>query len=75
MKTIVKYSNRKLYNLNESRYTTLQELIDFAKKGQPFVVIRHDDNEDITDDTLKQCLLNLNINRNTLLDLVVNSQQ
>jgi polyhydroxyalkanoate synthesis regulator protein len=73
MKTIVKYSNRKLYNLNESRYTTLHELIEFAKNGQPFVVIRHDDNEDITNDTLKQCLLNLNINQNVLLNLVANS--
>lgn len=70
MKTIVKYSNRKLYDLNNSQYCTLTDIIDDIKRGQPIQVVRHDDQKDITVEVLKNCLVQLNLSKNSLINII-----
>ena len=45
-KLIVKYGNRKLYDTDEGKYTSLAQIIDLPKES--FVVISHNTKQDIT---------------------------
>jgi polyhydroxyalkanoate synthesis repressor PhaR len=54
---IKRYSNRKLYNTQESRYITLEELADLIKAGTDIRVVDNDSHEDLTSVTLSQILL------------------
>ncbi|MFO0554113.1 MAG: polyhydroxyalkanoate synthesis regulator DNA-binding domain-containing protein [Polyangiaceae bacterium] len=55
--TIKKYSNRRLYDTDESRYITLEELTDRIKRGSDVQVIDAKTNEDLTQATLVQIVL------------------
>ena len=57
MKTIRRYSNRKLYDTEESRYITLDEIGAFLRSGGEVQVLDSRTGEDITAVTLAQVLL------------------
>jgi polyhydroxyalkanoate synthesis regulator protein len=54
MKTIVKYSNRKLYDKETAKYTTLREIVKLPIGT--FKVERYGTGEDVTTDTLLTAL-------------------
>ncbi len=57
MKTIKRYPNRKLYDLSESRYITLDEIAEYVRGGGEVSVADSKSGEDITAVTLAQVLL------------------
>ncbi len=57
MLVIKKYSNRRLYDTNDSGYITLDELADKIRKGSDVRVIDAKTNEDLTQVTLTQIIL------------------
>jgi len=67
---LIKYKNRKIYSQELKRYVNLSELIDQVKKGVDFSVQSYENGEDVTNEVLKQCLLNVNVNTHNLLDMI-----
>lgn len=63
---IKKYSNRKLYDLNRSRYITLEEVADLIRQGGRVKIVDADTQEDLTNITLVQVLLEEEKRRNLL---------
>ena len=57
MKTIKRYPNRKLYDTEESRYITLEEIAAFLRDGGEVHVVDSKTGEDMTAVTLAQVLL------------------
>ncbi len=55
--TIKKYSNRRLYDTDDSRYITLEELTDRIKRGIDVRIIDAKSGEDLTQATLVQIVL------------------
>lgn len=55
--TIKKYSNRRLYDTEESRYITLEEMTDLIKRGHDVRVVDAKTGEDLTQATLVQLVL------------------
>jgi len=51
---IKRYSNRKLYDMTESRYVTLDEVARFVQEGDEVQIIDNKTKEDITSVTLAQ---------------------
>jgi polyhydroxyalkanoate synthesis regulator protein len=68
--TITKYSNRKLYDKNKKRYTTLSEIKQQIKDGMIIKVVSEKTNKDITDDTLKSIIRLCNLNNNELYNII-----
>jgi polyhydroxyalkanoate synthesis repressor PhaR len=54
---IKRYSNRKLYDTQESRYVTLEELEEFIRAGKEISVVDVSTGEDLTSVTLAQIIL------------------
>jgi polyhydroxyalkanoate synthesis repressor PhaR len=54
---VKKYANRRLYDTDESRYITLGELTDKIRQGVDVQVIDAKTNEDLTQATLTQIIL------------------
>ena len=54
---IKRYSNRKLYDTQESRYVTLEELEEMIRAGKEIRVVDASTGEDLTSVTLAQILL------------------
>jgi polyhydroxyalkanoate synthesis repressor PhaR len=57
MPLIKRYPNRKLYNTEEKKYITLDEIAGLIRKGQEIHVLDHVTNEDLTSLTLTQVIL------------------
>lgn len=57
VRVIKRYSNRKLYDLTESRYITLQDVASFLQSGYEVQIVDKKTNKDITSVTLAQVLL------------------
>lgn len=57
MIVVKKYSNRRLYDTDESRYITLEELTDKIRHGADVQVIDAKTNDDLTQATLTQIIL------------------
>ncbi|NUP11249.1 MAG: hypothetical protein HOW73_34825 [Polyangiaceae bacterium] len=55
--TIKKYSNRRLYDTDESRYITLDELTERIKRGVDVQIVDAKTGEDLTQATLVQVVL------------------
>ncbi|NUM36092.1 MAG: hypothetical protein HUU50_16240 [Candidatus Brocadiae bacterium] len=55
---IKKYSNRRLYNTEEKRYITQEDLMKMIQQGQEVSIIDNDTKKDITEETLMQIILN-----------------
>jgi len=56
-KLIKKYTNRRLYDTDESRYITLDELAEMIRKGQDVKVIDVSTDKDLTQATLAQIVV------------------
>ncbi len=54
---VKRYSNRKLYDTQESRYVTLEELEEMIRAGKEIRVVDASTGEDLTSVTLAQILL------------------
>ena len=57
VRLIKRYGSRKLYDTEESRYVSLEEIGDFIRKGQEIRVIDNKSSEDVTAQTLAQVIL------------------
>jgi len=64
---IKRYSNRKLYDVQESRYVTLDELEGMIRDGKEISVVDAATGEDLTPVTLAQILLESERNRRATL--------
>ena len=64
---IKKYSNRRLYDTEQSSYISLGDLADRIRKGRPVKVIDAKTEEDVTAYVLTQILLEEAKNKNLLL--------
>lgn len=69
VRTIKRYSNRKLYDLTESRYVTLHEVAAFLQGGDEVQIIDNRTKEDITSVTLAQILYEQEKSKKSGLDL------
>jgi polyhydroxyalkanoate synthesis repressor PhaR len=54
---VKKYANRRLYDMDSSRYVTLEELADRIRAGADAKVLDAKTNEDLTQSTLAQIIL------------------
>jgi polyhydroxyalkanoate synthesis repressor PhaR len=57
MRLIKRYSNRKLYDTNEKKYITLDQIADLIKDGEDLQVIDNSSGDDLTTLTLTQIIL------------------
>ena len=64
---IKRYSNRKLYDTQESRYVTLEELEELIRAGREISVVDVSTGEDLTSVTLAQIILENERNRRATL--------
>jgi polyhydroxyalkanoate synthesis repressor PhaR len=60
---IKRYSNRKLYDTQESRYVTLEEIEEMIRGGREIAVVDATSGEDLTSVTLTQIILENERNR------------
>jgi polyhydroxyalkanoate synthesis repressor PhaR len=56
MHTIRRYTNRKLYDVDESHYVTLLDLAVAVRKGDDVLVVDHASGQNITAQTLAQAI-------------------
>jgi polyhydroxyalkanoate synthesis regulator protein len=66
METIKRFNNRKLYSKAQKKYVRLEYLVNKLRNKEPFQVIKHGTNEDITAKTLKQALSTVEVDEATL---------
>jgi polyhydroxyalkanoate synthesis regulator protein len=71
METIKKFKNRKLYSKTTKSYVTLNYLVDKLRNRESFQVVEHGTNVDITNKTLKQALVNVDLNEETVRKLLI----
>jgi len=57
MRTIKRYSNRKLYDTTDKKYITLEQIAALVRDGEDIKVIDNQSQEDLTTVTLSQVLL------------------
>ncbi len=57
MRVIKRYSNRKLYDTEDKRYITLDQIAELVRDGQDIKVIENQTGQDLTTVTLSQILL------------------
>jgi polyhydroxyalkanoate synthesis repressor PhaR len=57
IRLIKRYGSRKLYDTEESRYVSLEEIGDWVRKGQQVQVIDNQSSDDVTAQTLTQVIL------------------
>lgn len=59
VRRIKRYESRKLYDTEESRYVSLEELAEWVRAGQEIQVVDNGTGEDVTAQTLTQVILEL----------------
>lgn len=57
IRVIKRYGSRKLYDTEESRYVSLEEIGDWVRAGQQIQVVDNQSGEDVTAHTLTQVIL------------------
>ena len=57
IRLVKRYESRKLYDTEESRYVSLQEIASFVRSGQQVRVVESATDEDVTAQTLAQVIL------------------
>jgi len=62
-----KYANRRLYNMSESKYVTLDDMSNLIRAGHDVKVIDAKTKEDVTSFILTQIILEQAKNKNILL--------
>jgi polyhydroxyalkanoate synthesis repressor PhaR len=66
---IKKYSNRRLYNTEESKYVKLEDLAELIRQGNDIRVIDTKTKEDITKQILAQIIMEEEKNKNDILPM------
>ena len=56
-RVVKRYTNRKLYDKQESRYVTLEEIARLVREGEDVGVIDNETEEDLTAVTFAQIIL------------------
>lgn len=56
IRTIKRYANRKLYDMTDSSYVTLEEIAQFVKNGEEVRIVDNKTKEDLTAVTLTQII-------------------
>jgi polyhydroxyalkanoate synthesis repressor PhaR len=57
IRVVKRYGSRKLYDTEESRYVSLEELADWVRAGQELRVVDNTSDEDVTAQTLMQVIV------------------
>lgn len=57
IRLIKRYGSRKLYDTEESRYVSLEEIGDWVRQGQQVQVVDNQNGDDVTGQTLTQIIL------------------
>jgi len=57
IRLIKRYESRKLYDTEESRYVSLEEIANWIRQGQEVKVVDNATNNDVTSQTLTQIIL------------------
>lgn len=57
IRLIKRYGSRKLYDTEESRYVSLEEIGDWVRQGQQVQVVDNQNGDDVTAQTLTQIIL------------------
>ena len=57
IRLIKRYGSRKLYDTEESRYVSLEEIGDWVRQGQQVQVVDNQNGDDVTSQTLTQVIL------------------
>ena len=57
VRLIKRYESRKLYDTEESRYVSLDQIADWVRRGQEVRVVDNATDEDVTGQTLTQVIL------------------
>jgi polyhydroxyalkanoate synthesis repressor PhaR len=57
IRVVKRYGSRKLYDTEESRYVSLEELGDWVRAGQELKVVDNTSDEDVTAQTLMQVIV------------------
>ena len=57
IRLIKRYGSRKLYDTEESRYVSLEELANWIREGQRIRVVDKETSEDVTSQTLTQVIV------------------
>jgi polyhydroxyalkanoate synthesis repressor PhaR len=57
IRLIKRYESRKLYDTEESRYVSLEEVASFVRNGQQVMVVESATDQDVTSQTLAQVIL------------------
>lgn len=72
MKTmkIKRYSNRKLYSTNDSKYVTLPEIATEMKAGTTINVVDNATGKDITNTVLKAIVPTIELDNDALVNLI-----
>jgi polyhydroxyalkanoate synthesis repressor PhaR len=68
-KLIKRYGNRKLYDTEQSRYVTLEEISQMVRREEEIRVVDNRTQEDLTAVTLTQIMLEEQKNKNNILPL------
>lgn len=71
LRLVKRYGNRKLYDTQESRYVTLDDIAGFVKAGEEVRVIDNDSGEDLTAVTFAQIILEEERRKTGLLPLPI----
>lgn len=69
VRLIKRYESRKLYDTEESRYVSLEEIGSFVRDGQEVKVIDNASEEDVTAHTLTQIILEVGRNGRTQIPI------
>lgn len=64
---IKRYGSRKLYDTQESRYVSLEQISEWVKEGQEIAVVDNATSEDVTAQTLTQVISELGRKKNAFL--------
>jgi polyhydroxyalkanoate synthesis repressor PhaR len=67
VRMIKRYGNRKLYDTHQSRYVTLEEISQMIRQGQDIKVIENKTQEDLTNVTFTQIMLEQEKSKRNLL--------
>lgn len=57
VRLIKRYESRKLYDTEESRYVSLEEIAEFVRRGQEVRIVDNASGDDVTGQTLTQVIL------------------
>jgi polyhydroxyalkanoate synthesis regulator protein len=74
MKVLRKYSNRKIYDVEQSKYVNHPEIATMLKKGIEVQVVDHENGKDITNNVLKSLLHSVKVKNEDLISLITVSR-